>query len=149
MIIGGHIMIQSRDDAADKAFFRDVLGLDHVDAGDGFLIFALPPSEFAVHRSSDGDGQQFFLMIEDMDAFASALRGAGIAFTPPADRGWGTLTQITLPGGGALGAYQPHHPSPHKSAAKRSRPKKSSAKKKSARKGLEKEAGARNRQRSH
>ncbi|HVZ91243.1 MAG TPA: hypothetical protein VG843_06305 [Rhizomicrobium sp.] len=128
MIIGGHVMIQSRDDAADRAFFRDVLGLGHVEAGEGFLIFALPESEFAVHDSSNGDGHELFLMVEDMDAFAKAMREAGVSYTPPANRGWGTLTSITLPGGGRLGVYQPHHARP------RGKPAKTAKKKVAARK---------------
>jgi hypothetical protein len=112
MIVGGHVMLQSRDEKADKAFFRDVLKLDHVDAGEGFLIFALPPSEFAVHDG--GDAHQFYLMCESMAAFTAAMTEAGIAFDAPANRGWGTLTAITLPGGGKLGVYEPHHPRPHK-----------------------------------
>lgn len=137
MIIGGHVMIQSRDDGADKAFFRDVLRLDHVDAGQGFLIFALPQSEFAVHESSNGDDHEFFLMVEDMQDFAEAMREAGVSFTPPADRGWGALTTITLPGGGRLGVYEPRHVRPRpRQAAK----KKSAARKPAARKPVRKAA---------
>jgi len=116
MIVGGHVMIQSRDDAADKAFFRDVLGIPSVDAGNGFLIFALPPSEFAVHEADANGAHEFFLMCEDMDDFVAAMRAAGTEFTAPVNRGWGTITAITLPGGGKLSVYQAHHARPHKTA---------------------------------
>jgi hypothetical protein len=112
MIIGAHIMLQSRDDAADKAFLRDVLGLSWVDEGDGFLIFALPPSEVAVHESDSNDVHQLYLMCDDIGAFTAEMKTRGIAATPPQFRGWGTLTEITLPGGGKLGVYQPHHKRP-------------------------------------
>jgi len=127
MIVGGHVMIQSRNDAADKAFFRDVLNLASVDAGGGFLLFALPPSEFAVHESDANGGHEFFLMCEDMEEFLDAMRDAEIAFSAPANRGWGTVTAITLPGGGALNVYEPHHARPHK-AAKAARRKKAKKK---------------------
>ena len=131
MIVGSHVMLQSRNENADKAFFRDVLKLPHVDAGEGFLIFALPPSEFAVHDGEDA--HEFYLMCEDMDDFVEAMADAGIAFDEPANRGWGTLTSIVLPGGGRLGVYQPHHARPHK-ATKAKAAKKKAAKKKVAKK---------------
>lgn len=112
MIIGAHVMIQSRDDAADKAFFTDVLKLSSVDAGGGFLIFGVPPTEVAVHESERNDVHQLYLMCEDIADFVAQMGRRGIAFTPPSHQGWGTLSEITLPGGGRLGVYQPHHPRP-------------------------------------
>jgi hypothetical protein len=112
MIIGAHIMLQSRDDAADQAFLTDVLKLASVDAGDNFLIFGLPPAEVAVHANDKNDVHQLFLMCDDIDAFVDDMKRRGISATPPANRGWGTMTEITLPGGGTLGVYQPHHKRP-------------------------------------
>lgn len=141
MIVGGHVMLQSRDEKADKAFFRDVLKFPHVDAGGGFLLFALPPSEFAVHDSAEGGAHEFYLMCEDMDDFIEAMAGSGIAFDEPANRGWGTLTSIVLPGGGKLGVYQPHHARPHKAAKAKAAGK--PAKKKAAAKKTAKKAAKR------
>jgi hypothetical protein len=121
MIVGGHVMLHSKDEKADKTFFRDVLKFPHVDAGGGFLLFALPPSEFAVHESDENDAHEFYLMCEDMEDFIEAMTEAGVAFEEPANRGWGTLTSIVLPGGGKLGVYEPHHERPHKPARKKAK----------------------------
>jgi len=135
MIVGGHVMIQSKDDAADKAFFRDVLKIPSVDAGGGFLLFALPPSEVAIHESDENGAHTFYLMCEDMAEFLEAMEDAGVAATEPANRGWGTISTLTLPGGGNLQVYQPHHARPHKAAktkaktAKRAKPAKKAVKK--------------------
>jgi hypothetical protein len=150
MIIGAHIMLQSRDESADKSFLADVLKLSSVDAGGGFLIFGVPPAEVAVHESDRNDVHQLFFMCDDIEGFTSDMGKRGIAFTAPRNQGWGTLTEITLPGGGKLGVYQPHHARPKhagpkvsrrpaakkpakKVAAKKSVAKKSVAKKKPAR----------------
>jgi hypothetical protein len=118
MIIGAHIMIQSLDDAADMAFLSDVLKLSCVDAGGGFLIFAVPPAEIAIHEADQNSVHELFFMCEDIEDFTSKMQRHGIAFTPPQNRGWGTLTEITLPGGGKLGVYEPHHARPKHKAAK-------------------------------
>jgi len=135
MIIGAHIMIQSRNNAADQAFMTKVLGLSSVDAGNGFLIFAVPPAEIAIHGSDKNDAHEFFFMSDDIAAFVADMKKRGIACTPPANRGWGTLTQITLPGGGKLGVYQPHHKRPKAAVAKKTvkRAAKKAAKKKNKR----------------
>jgi len=49
VITGAHAIVYSTDAEADRAFFREVLGFRSVDAGDGWLIFALPPAELAAH----------------------------------------------------------------------------------------------------
>jgi hypothetical protein len=150
MIIGAHSIINSSKPRADGAFMRDVLKLPFVDLG-GLHIFGLPPAEFAVHESQQTDRQEFYLMCDDIEAFAADMKARGVAFTPPVNRGWGTLTQITLPGGGKLGVYQPHHPRPDavaskaaekpaakaakKAPAKKKAAKKSPAKKKVAKRG--------------
>jgi len=112
MIIGAHIMIQSRDDAADQEFLTKVLGLSSVDAGNNFLIFASPPAEIAIHESDKNDVHEFFFMSDDIAGFVADMKKRGIACTPPANRGWGTMTQMTLPGGGKLSVYEPHHKRP-------------------------------------
>jgi hypothetical protein len=132
MIIGAHIMLQSRDDAADQAFLTDVLKLASVDAGDNFLIFGLPPAEVAVHANDKNDIHQLFLMCDDIDVFVDDMKRRGISATPPANRGWGTMTEITLPGGGMLGVYQPHHKRPKAKAVgakKKKAPARKAAKK--------------------
>ena len=131
MIIGAHIMIQSRDDKADQSFLKDLIKLGSVDAGEGFLLHGLPPAELAVHESDKNDVHEIFLMCDDIEAFAADMEKRGIDCTPPANRGWGTLAQITLPGGGKLGVYQPHHKRPKAAAvpAKKKSPARKPAKK--------------------
>jgi hypothetical protein len=112
MIIGAHSIIYSRNAEADRAFLRDVLKLPNVDVGEGWLIFGLPPSEVAVHPSSKNSLHEFYLMCADVEAFVAEMGKRSIACAPVADQGWGLLTQITLPGGGKLGVYQPRHARP-------------------------------------
>jgi hypothetical protein len=112
MITGAHSVIYSTDAAADRAFLRDVLKFKHVDAGDGWLIFALPPSEVAVHPSKENNVHQFYLMCDDVEAFVKEMGKHKIKCTAVHNAGWGLLTQLTLPGGGQLGVYQPRHARP-------------------------------------
>jgi catechol 2,3-dioxygenase-like lactoylglutathione lyase family enzyme len=112
MINGAHVIVLSKKPDADRAFFRDVLGLEHVDVGGGWLIFALPPAEVAVHPSDRDSVHEFYLMCEDVDALTKTLAKRGIECGPIEDQGWGLLTSITLPGGGKLGAYEPRHERP-------------------------------------
>ena len=109
MITGAHMIIYSTDAEADRAFFRDVLKFPHVDAGDGWLIFALPPAEVAVHPAEENGKHEIYLMCDDVEATVRHLESRGIASTPVSDQGWGLLTEVTLPGGGKLGLYQPRH----------------------------------------
>ncbi len=111
-IVGAHSIIFSRNAEADRAYQRDVLGLPYVDAGEGWLIFALPPSELAVHPSEENDVHEFYLMCRDIRSLVRDLRRQGIACSRIADRGWGVLTRVTLPGGGTLGIYEPRHARP-------------------------------------
>jgi catechol 2,3-dioxygenase-like lactoylglutathione lyase family enzyme len=113
LITGVHAIIFTRDAEADRAFFRDVLGLPSVDAGGGWLIFALPPTELAAHPS-DGDAHhELYLMCEDVRATVEELRGKGVEFTKEiSDEGFGLMTALRLPGGGELALYEPRHPSP-------------------------------------
>jgi catechol 2,3-dioxygenase-like lactoylglutathione lyase family enzyme len=112
MINGAHVVIYSKDAEADRVFLRDTLGFPHVDAGHGWLIFALPPSEIAVHPSEMGGSEQFFLMCDDLDATIADLAAKGIACGAVENPRWGKLTHIQLPGGGTLGLYEPNHPRP-------------------------------------
>ena len=112
MIIGAHSIIYSKDPEADRAFFRDVLGLTNVDVGGGWLIFGLPPAEIAVHPSDRNDVHEFYLMCDDALAFVAEMKERKIACAAVQDQGWGLLTQVTLPGGGQLGVYQPRHARP-------------------------------------
>ena len=101
--------------AADKvrAFFADVLGMESVDAGGGWLIFALPPAELAVHPA-DGDGRhELYLMCDDIHVTLAELRAKGVEVARDvSDQGWGLLAAIRLPDGGEFPIYQPRHPSP-------------------------------------
>jgi catechol 2,3-dioxygenase-like lactoylglutathione lyase family enzyme len=117
VITGAHAIVYCTDAEANRAFFRDVLGIPSVDAGDGWLIFALPPAELAIHPGDENDRHELFLMTDDVKALVASLDRQGIAASPVVDRGWGLLTQVTLPGGGALGVYQPRHASPPRRAA--------------------------------
>jgi catechol 2,3-dioxygenase-like lactoylglutathione lyase family enzyme len=112
MIHGAHVIIYSKDAEADRAFFRDVLQFDSVDAGHGWLIFALPPAEVAVHPSDANDTHEVFLMCDDVKAFVAAMAKKSVICSPIEEQRWGSITRVTLPGGGNLGVYQPKHPSP-------------------------------------
>jgi catechol 2,3-dioxygenase-like lactoylglutathione lyase family enzyme len=113
-ISGAHAIIYSEDAEADRAFFKDVLGFSSVDAGGGWLIFALPQAELAVHPAEPGKpGHELFLTCEDIDSTAAELEGKGVPVERPFyDERWGRLAFIRLPGGGRLGIYQPRHPRP-------------------------------------
>jgi hypothetical protein len=114
MIHGAHIIIYSRDAEADRAFFRDVLKYPSVDAGHGWLIFALPPAELAVHPSEENGTHELYLMCDDVAGVVSEMRQLGVACSAIDEQRWGSITRITLPGGGRVGVYQPKHPSPLK-----------------------------------
>jgi hypothetical protein len=132
MIIGAHSIIYSNNAEADRAFLKDVLGLPHVDVGEGWLIFGLPPAEVAVHPSEENDVHELYLMTSDVEALVASMKERGIETAPISNQGWGMLTQITLPGGGKLGIYQPRHarPPPHAQGKKRASRKKSAPAKK-------------------
>ena len=112
MITGAHIILYSTDAEADRAFLRDVLEFPHVDAGHGWLIFRLPPSELAVHPSDENDRHEFFLMTDDLDLTIARLQRSQVRCEDVATQGWGRSTRLQLPGGGTLGLYQPRHPRP-------------------------------------
>ncbi len=120
MTSGIHLIIYSTNVEADKAFFRDVLKFTSVDIGNGWLIFGLPPSELAVHPSSENNHHEIFLMCDDIKAFGRKMKRHRIACSEIEQQRWGSLIQLTLPGGGNLGVYQPNHarPKPMKLATK-------------------------------
>lgn len=112
MLIGAHSIIYSRDAEADRVFFRDVLRMPHVDVHGGWLIFGLPPAELAVHPAEENDHHEFYLICDDIEAFIAEMRERNVPCSEIHAQPWGLLTQITLPGGGKLGVYQPRHARP-------------------------------------
>ena len=112
MITGAHSIIYSTDADADRAFFRDVLKLTNVDVGGGWLIFGLPPSEVAVHPDEENGRHELYLMCDDIKAFIAEMKRHNLTCSEVHNAGWGLLTQLTLPGGGTLGVYEPRHARP-------------------------------------
>jgi catechol 2,3-dioxygenase-like lactoylglutathione lyase family enzyme len=110
MITGAHMIIYTKDADADRAFFRDVLGFRSVDAGHGWLIFALPPAEAAFHPTDDDEMHELYLMCDDLKAEMAALAKKGIQCSDVQEARWGSITRTNLPGGGQVGLYQPKHP---------------------------------------
>lgn len=115
MINGIHALMYAKNAKKARAFFRDVLGFDGVDAGEGWLIFALPPAEIGIHPS-DGTEEQFalYFMCEDVNATIAELKKKKVKCTKVMDTGWGLLTSFKVPGAGKIGMYQPKHPLAHK-----------------------------------
>jgi hypothetical protein len=112
MLIGAHTIIYSAKPDADRDFLRDVLKLPHVDVGHGWLIFGLPPSEVAVHPADQNGAHALYLMCDDIEAFVAEMKTHNVACGPVQSQGWGMVTQLTLPGGGTLGVYEPRHARP-------------------------------------
>jgi catechol 2,3-dioxygenase-like lactoylglutathione lyase family enzyme len=110
MIFGAHTIVFSKDAEADRAFFRDVLGFPSVDAGHGWLIFALPPGEVAVHPAEEHGRHELYLMCDDLQAEIARLRSKGVACSEVHEERWGSLTRISLPSEGRICLYQPRHP---------------------------------------
>jgi catechol 2,3-dioxygenase-like lactoylglutathione lyase family enzyme len=110
MISGAHVIVYSKDAEADRAFLRDVLGFASVDAGHGWLIFALPPAEAAVHPADGGGGHELYFMCEDLKAEMASLAGKGVECSEVQELRWGSITKMRLPSGGEIGLYQPKHP---------------------------------------
>ena len=109
-IIGMHAIMYSKKDSETRAFLRDVLGLSSVDAGHGWLIFAAPPTELAVHPTDGEEYHELYLMCDDIEAAIAELREKDIETGEIHERPWGRLTELTLPSGGKLGVYEPKHP---------------------------------------
>jgi hypothetical protein len=110
MITGAHVVMYTKDAEADRAFFRDVLGFKNVDAGRGWLIFALPPAEVAMHPAEHGDRAELYLMCSDLKAEIAELVKMDVVFEEPKKERWGMVTKIRLPSGESLGLYEPSHP---------------------------------------
>ena len=110
MISGAHVILYSKDAEADRAFFRDVLGFPSVDAGRGWLIFALPPAEAAFHPSDQNGHHELYFLCDDVKAEIAALAKKNVKCTEVHEERWGSVTKMRLPGGGEVGLYQPKHP---------------------------------------
>jgi predicted enzyme related to lactoylglutathione lyase len=113
MINGGHAIIFSDKPEGVRAFFRDVLGLASVDAGGGWLIFALPPAELAAHPADRAGRHELYLMCDDIKATVEGLQAKGVEVTREiSEQGFGLMTALRLPDGSELALYEPRHPSP-------------------------------------
>ena len=112
MISGAHSIIYSTNPDADRAFLSDIFDLPHVDVGGGWLIFGLPPAEVAVHPSEKNDVHEFYLMCDDINALIADLGDKGVTCSEVHELSWGLLINVTLPGGGKLGIYEPKHKRP-------------------------------------
>lgn len=114
MITGAHVILYSNDADADRDFLRDVCGFEHVDAGRGWLIFALPPSEVAVHPTDGEPTHELYFLCDDIDAQLEGWTARGVEVARPvSDEGWGRLAAIRLPSGAELPIYEPKHPTAH------------------------------------
>jgi glyoxalase/bleomycin resistance protein/dioxygenase superfamily protein len=112
-ITGAHMILYTPEPDALRAVLRDALGWEHVDAGDGWLIFALPPAELGVHPSEGSTDHELLLMCDDVASTAAELRAKGVEVRgEPEDRGFGIVTSVVLPGGVEILLYEPRHDSP-------------------------------------
>lgn len=112
MISGAHVMIFTRDEAADRAFLRDVLEIPCIDSGGGWLIFKLPPAELGVHGHESNDVHKLYLICDDLDGEIARLATRSVTCDEPQTASWGRFTGVPLPGGGTLGLYEAHHKRP-------------------------------------
>ena len=110
MISGAHIVVYSKNAEADRVFFRDVLGFKSVDAGRGWLIFALPPGEAAFHPSDENGVHELYFICDDLKAELASLAKKDVKCSDVQQARWGSITKMRLPSGGAVGLYQPKHP---------------------------------------
>src|SRR5262249_43174254 len=95
------------------AFYRDVLGQPGVDAGGGWLIFALPPAEVAFHPEDGPPRHELFLICDDLDATMAELEARGVSFTAGGSGGrWGRGAGLGVAGAAEVGLYEPRHPRP-------------------------------------
>jgi len=108
MISGAHVVVYSKNAEADRSFFRDILGFKSVDAGHGWLIFALPPTEAAFHPSED-DVHELYFMCDDLKTEMASLAKKGVKCSKVEEARWGSITKMRLPSGGKVGLYQPKH----------------------------------------
>jgi hypothetical protein len=143
MITGAHTIIYSKNAEKDRTFLKEILKLTNVDVGDGWLIFGLPPSEVAIHPASLNGDHELYLLCDDILEFTQQMSKFNIACSNIENQGWGLLTQLTLPGGGKIGVYEPRHKRPKPMTVSKSRKKsvvksKKVAKKKSKRAAVKK-----------
>lgn len=109
MVFGAHLVLYSTDADADRRFLSEVLGMRSIDAGHGWLIFEMPPSEVAVHPA-EAAGAELYLMCDDLIAEVQSLVARGVSCAAIEEVRWGSVTKIALPGGDSIGLYQPKHP---------------------------------------
>ena len=112
MISGAHVMIFTKDEAADRAFLRDILEIPCIDSGGGWLIFKLPPTELGVHGGERNDLHELYFICDDLDAAMERLRDKGVTPGDVMTASWGRATSVPLPGGGKIGLYEAHHARP-------------------------------------
>jgi predicted enzyme related to lactoylglutathione lyase len=117
MITGVHVLLYAEGPSTARAFLRDVLGLPSIDSGGGWLLFAAPPAELAVHPTGDEgkadptDGLELYFMCEDIEGTVAELKARGVEFTKAIDdEGYGLFTAFQVPGGREIGLYEPRHP---------------------------------------
>src|ERR1700722_17235862 len=110
MIFGAHVIVYSKDAMADRTFLQEVFGFSSVDAGHGWLVFALPPAEMAVHPAEENGRHELYFMCDDLQAEIAVLGEKGVHCSAVQEARWGSITHIPLPGGGEVGLYQPKHP---------------------------------------
>lgn len=136
MINGIHALMYAKDAIKARAFFKDVLGFKGVDAGEGWLIFALPPAEVGIHPVMESEGgkeyHELYMMCADVDATMARLAKRGVQCAPIYEAEWGRVTSFEVPGAGKMGLYQPKHPLAH--GKKRAKPGKRKPVKKPSRK---------------
>jgi hypothetical protein len=109
MISGAHVIVYSKNAEADRAFFRDVLRFKSVDAGQGWLIFALPPAEAAFHPSEENSVHELYFMCDDLKSEMASLAKKNVKCSEIQEERWGSITKMRLPGGGDVHLYQPKH----------------------------------------
>ena len=110
MISGAHVVVYSKNAEADRAFFRDVLGFKSVDAGHGWLVFALPPAEAAFHPSEGDVAHELYFLCDNLKGEMASLAKKNVKCSRVEEARWGSITKMSLPGGGKVGLYQPKHP---------------------------------------
>jgi len=109
VIFGAHVVFYTKNADADREFFREILGFKSIDAGHGWLIFALPPAEAAFHPSDFNGTRELYLMCDDLKAEMASLAKKNVKCSAVAKAQWGSSTKVFLPGGGMVGLYQPEH----------------------------------------
>ena len=110
MISAAHIVVYTKNAESDRAFFRDILGFKSVDAGHGWLVFALPPAEAAFHPCDENGTHELYFICDDLKAEIASLARKHVKCSDVQEARWGSITKLRLPGGGAIGLYQPRHP---------------------------------------